>query len=60
MRVFLREGGGHARPVAGPGDLAGRTGVALIEGPATDDEVSLWAVSLGLFAGRGGEIRRLA
>ena len=61
MRLFLKPAdGGKTRPISGPGDLAGRSGLLLIEGQPTPVEASRWAVSLGLFVGRGGEVRRLA
>ena len=61
MRLFLRETPeSKVRPLAGPGDLAGRSGVVLVEGLADETAASRWAVSLGLFVGRGGEVRRLS
>ena len=47
-------------PIHGPGDLAGKTGAIRVSGtPADDVEASKWAVSIGLFVARGGEVRRL-
>ena len=59
MRLFLKEGEARASLISGPGDLAGRCGLLLIEGSPSPEEASRWAVSLGLFVGRGGEVRRL-
>ena len=49
---------GAPRVLSGPGDLAGRTsGTVVLSGAADDDKAAYWAVPLGLFAARGGEIR---
>lgn len=61
MRVYLKHSGPEkTRRLTGPADLQGlSSGVVLLEGAATDDEVTRWGVSLGLFAARGGEVRRI-
>jgi hypothetical protein len=62
MRLYLNEDPTSRGfvPIHGPADLAGKSGAIRVSGtPADDDEASRWAVSIGLFVARGGEVRRL-
>jgi hypothetical protein len=59
MKVFMKESreGAKWSPVPGPADLSARSGVILVDTTHVDDvEASRWAVSIGLFVARGGEV----
>lgn len=60
MRVWYQAPGeSHRAIVKGPGDIAGRVGTVWMDGAPSDETCSKWALSLGLFAARGGAVRWL-
>ena len=62
MRVWLKSGGdAPAVVVQSPADLAGKSGVVRVraDGDVSERVRMHWAIALGLFAARGGDVRWL-
>jgi hypothetical protein len=59
MRVYLQKSGTRGfLPIAGPGDLVGKSGTLRVVGPATERSTGLWSVAIGNFVVSGGSVQR--
>lgn len=59
LRVWLKSGDGPAAEVRSPADLAGKSGTVRVQadGDVSERVRMHWAIALGLFAARGGDVR---
>lgn len=58
LKVSVRTPAGAALSIAGPADLAGKTGTLVLEGEPIGSDAARWAPGVFAFIARGGEVTR--